>query len=150
MAREEPGGGGFHPPPPPAEIGLSMFISLPISIHMGTVSLAGVSVSGVVLVLTKKYPKKLVKATKLIDIVTSALALFETLVPKVLKDGKINELEFNMIQNLYYESLNDPSDIDHKMEAEIRSQLQKSLQEEINNLLSSAESFFCLFVAFAT
>ena len=149
MAREEPGGGGFHPPPQ-AEIGLSMFINLPISIHMGTVSLAGVSVSGVVLVLTKKYPKKLVKATKLIDIVTSALAVFETLVPKVLKDGKINELEFNMIQKLYYESLNDPSDIDHRMEAEIRSQLQKSLQEEINNLLSSAEPFFCLFVAFAT
>ena len=69
---------------------------------MGTVSLAGVSVSGVALVLTKKYPKKLMKATKLIDIVISTLAVFETLVPKVLKDGKINELEFNMIQKLYY------------------------------------------------
>ena len=92
---------------------------------MGTVSLAGVSISGVALVLTKKYPKKLVKATKLIDIVISTLAVFETLVPKVLKDGKINELEFNMIQKLYYESLNDPSDVDHKMEAELRTQLQK-------------------------
>ena len=38
---------------------LSMFISLPVSIPLGVVSLAGASVSGVATALTKKYQKKL-------------------------------------------------------------------------------------------
>ena len=55
---------------------LSTFISLPVNIPLGAVSLAGASVSGVATVLTKKYQKKLAKATKLTDIVTSALAVY--------------------------------------------------------------------------
>ena len=51
---------------------LSTFISLPISIPLGAISLAGVSVSGVATALNKKYQKKLTKVTKLVDIVTSA------------------------------------------------------------------------------
>ena len=71
----------------------SMFIGLPVSIPLGTISLAGVSVSGVATALTRKDQKKLPKFTKLRDIVTSALAVFETSVSKLLKDGKIDGVQ---------------------------------------------------------
>ena len=70
---------------------LSTFISLPVSIPLGAISLAGASVSGIATALTKEYQKKLTKVTKLTDIITSALAVFEMSVSKVLKDGKIDE-----------------------------------------------------------
>ena len=102
---------------------LSTFIVLPVSIPLGAISLAGVSVSGVAMVLTKKYQKKLAKVTKLTDIVTSALAVSETSIFKALNDAKIDEREFDMIQTLYLKTLNELANIDNKMEAEIRSQL---------------------------
>ena len=55
---------------------LSMFISLPVSIPLGSISLAGVSVSGRAMALTKEHQKKLAKVTKVTDIVMSALAVF--------------------------------------------------------------------------
>ena len=70
---------------------LSTFISLPVSIPLGAISLAGASVNGVPTALTKKYQKKLSKVTKLVDIVTSALAVFEMSVSKALNNGKIDE-----------------------------------------------------------
>ena len=57
---------------------LSTFIGLPVSIPLGAISLARVSVSGVTTALTKKLQKKLTKVTALTDIVTSAIAIFET------------------------------------------------------------------------
>ena len=57
---------------------LSTFIGLPVSIPLGAISLAGVSVSGVAMALTKKYQKKPAKVIKLTDIVTPALAVFRT------------------------------------------------------------------------
>ena len=57
---------------------LSMFIGLPVSIPLGAISLAGVSVNGIAAALTRKYQKKLAKVTKSTDIITSALAMFET------------------------------------------------------------------------
>ena len=56
---------------------LSMLISLPVSGPLGAVSLAGASVIGVALALTKKYQKKLTKVSKLVDIVTLALAVYK-------------------------------------------------------------------------
>ena len=64
---------------------LSTLISLPLSIPLGTVSLAGASVSGLTTFLTKKYQKKLSKVTKLINIITSAAAVFERVVSKAFK-----------------------------------------------------------------
>ena len=84
---------------------LATFISLPVSIPLGAVSFAGVSVSGVTTALTKKYQRKLLKATKLTDITTSALAIFERVVSKVLRNGKIDEEEFNLLHTLYHETL---------------------------------------------
>ena len=113
---------------------LSTFIGLPVSIPLGAVSLAGAGISGVTTVLTKKYQKKLSKVAKLIDIVTSALAVFEMSVSKALNDGRVDEREFSMLQELHLKVLNELSSLDRKMEEETRTQLQKSLLEEISDL----------------
>ena len=61
------------------------FISLPVSIPLGAASLTGVIASGKISALTKKYQQKLKKVTKLIDIITPALVVFERVVSKSLK-----------------------------------------------------------------
>ena len=101
---------------------LSTFIGLPVSIPLDAISLAGVSLSGVTTALTKKYLKKLSKVITLTDIVTPATAVFEM---GVSKNGKIDEEEFNMLQTLDLKVLNELSDVDRKMEAENRNQLEK-------------------------
>ena len=105
------------------------FIRLPVSISLGAASLTGAIATGIISVLTKKYQKKLKKVTKLIDIVTPTLVVFERVVFKSLKDGVIDEEEFNMLQTLHLETLNELTGIDRRMEAEHR-----SLLEEINNM----------------
>ena len=73
------------------------FIGLPISISLGAASLTGVVASGIISALTKKYQQKLKKVTKLIDIITPALVVFERVVSGALPGG-INEEQFNMLQ----------------------------------------------------
>ena len=75
------------------------FIGLPVSIPLGTASLTGATASGIISALTKKYQQKLKKVTKLIDIITPALVIFERVVSKSLKDGVTDEEEFNMLQD---------------------------------------------------
>ena len=89
---------------------------------------------GMAMALTKKYQKKLVKFTKLVEIVTSALAVFKTSISKALNDGKVDEQEFSMLQTYHLGVLNELANVDPKMEAEMRAQLQKSILEEINDL----------------
>ena len=45
------------------------FVGLPVSMALGAASLTGAIASGIISMLTKKYPKKLKKITRLIDIV---------------------------------------------------------------------------------
>ena len=84
--------------------------------------------------LTKKYQQKLKKVTKLIDIITPALVVFERVVSGSLKDGKIDEEEFNMLQILHLEMLNELTGVNCRMEVEHRSLVKESLLEEINEL----------------
>ena len=96
-----------------------------MSIPLGAVALAGASVSGVATVLTKKHQKKFTKVTKLVDTVISALAVFETNISKALNNGKIDEQEFQVLQTLHLKIITKLSNVDHKMESETRTQLQK-------------------------
>ena len=114
------------------------FIGLPVSIPLGATSLTGAIASGIISALTKKYPQKLKKVTQLIDIITPALVVFERVVSKSLKDGIIDEEEFNMLQTLHLEMLNKLTSIDCRMEVEHRSLVEKSLLEEINKLKKNA------------
>ena len=125
-----------------------------MSAALGAASMTGVIASGIISVLTKKYQQKLKKVTKLIDIITPALVIFERVVSKSLKDGVgpeetllhgIDKEEFNTLQTLHLESLNELMGVDCRMEAEHRSLVEKSLLEEINELKKIKEKEFnCL------
>ena len=114
------------------------FVRLPVSAALGVASMTGAIASGIISVLTKKYQKKLKKVTKLIDIVTPALVVFERVISGALKNGIIDE--FNTLQMLHLETLNELTGVDHRMEAENRSLVEKSLMEEINELKKKAET----------
>ena len=116
------------------------FVGIPVSISLGAASMTGAIASGIILVLAKKYQKKLNKVTKLIYIITPALAVFERVISGALKDGIIDEEEFNTLQTLHLETLNELTGVNHRMEAENRSLVEKSLMEEINELKKKAET----------
>ena len=116
------------------------FFGIAVSAALGAASMTGAISSGIISVLTKKYQKKLKKVTKLIDIVTPALVVFERVVSGALKDGVINEEEFNTLQKLHLETLNELTGVDRRMEMENRSLVEKSLIEEINELKKKAET----------
>ena len=113
------------------------FIGIPVSAALGAASMTGAIASGITSVLTKKYQKKLKKVMCLIDIVTPVLVVFERVVSGALKNGVIDEEEFNILQALHLETLNKLTGIDHRMEAEHRSLVKKSLLEEINEIKKS-------------
>ena len=113
---------------------LRTLVVLPVSIPLGAVSLAEVSVSGVATVLTSKYQTKLSKVTKMVDITTLTTAVFEMNVSKAFNNGEINKREFGILQALHLKIVNELANVDHKMESENRAQLQKSLLEEINEI----------------
>ena len=112
----------------------ALFVGLPASISLGSASLTGAIASGIISTLTKKYQKKLNKVTRLIDIVTPALVVFERVIAGALKNGIVDEEEFNMLQTLHLETLNKLTGVNRRMESENRSLVEKSLMEEINKL----------------
>ena len=116
------------------------FVGIPFSISLGAASMTGVISSGIISVLAKKYQKKLKKVTKLIDIVTPALVVFERVISGPLKDGVTDEKKFNTLQTLHLETQNKLTGVDCRMEVENRSLAEKSLREEINELKKKAET----------
>ena len=113
---------------------LATFIRIAVSAVLDAASITGVIASGIISMLTKKYQKKLKKVMHLIDIVTPALVVFERVVSSALKNSVIDEEEFNTLQTLHLETLNELTGIDCRMEAEHKSLVEKSLLEEINEL----------------
>ena len=116
------------------------FVGLPVSMALGAASVTGAIASGIISMLTKKYQKELKKVTRLIDIVTPALVVFERVISGALKNGIIDEEEFNTLQMLHLETLNELTGVNHRLEAENRSLVEKSLMEEINELKKKAET----------
>ena len=116
------------------------FIGLPVSISLGAASLTGAIASGITSTLTKKYRKKFKKVTHLIDIVMLATVVFERVISGTLKDGIIDGEEVNTLQMLHLETLNELMGVNHRMKAENRSLVEKSLMEEINELKKKAET----------
>ena len=51
-----------------------------------------------------------------------------------VKDGQINEEEFDTLQTLYLKTLNELTGVDCRMEAEHRSLVEKNLLEDINEI----------------
>ena len=110
------------------------FIGVPVSIPLGAAFMTGAIASVIISALTKKYQQKLKKVMKLIDIIMPALVVFERVVSGTLKNGVIDEEEFNTLQTLHLETLNELTGVNCRMEAEHRSLVEKSLLEEIKNI----------------
>ena len=102
------------------------FVRLPVSVALCAASLTGAIVSGIISTLTKKYQKKLKKVTCLIDIVTQATVVFDRVISVALKDGTIDEEEFNTLQTLHLETLNELTGVNRRMEAENSSLVEKA------------------------
>ena len=102
------------------------FTGILVSAVLGAASLTGVIASGIISALMKKHHQKLKKVTKLIDIITPALVVFERVVSKSVKDCVIDEEEFNMLQTLHLETLNKLTGVDRRMEVEHRSLVEKA------------------------
>ena len=114
------------------------FGGIPVSVALGVASMTGAIASGIISVLAKKYQKKLKKVTRLIDIVTPALVVFERVISGALKNDVVDEEEFNTLQTLHLETLNELTGVHRRMEGENRSLAEKSLMEEINKLKKKA------------
>ena len=106
------------------------FIGIPVSTALGAASMTGAIATGKISALTKKYKQKLKKVTKLIDIITPALVVFERVVSDTLKNGVISEEEFSTLLTLHLETLNELTGINRRMKAEHRSLVEKSLAKE--------------------
>ena len=75
------------------------FVGLPVSVVLVAASLTEAIASGIISMPTKKYQKKRKKVTRLIDIVTWATVIFDRVISVALKDGIINEEEFNTLRH---------------------------------------------------
>ena len=66
--------------------------------------------------------------------------MFKMSISNALNDGKVDERESGMLQTFQLGALNELANVDCKMEAETKTQLQKSLLEEINDLKKAISS----------
>ena len=107
-------------------------VGLPISASLGVVSTVSTCVSGILLLTSKKYKKKLLKCYELSDKITSSLATFEVLISLSLDDGTvIDAKEFHKLQTLYLQLMTYVRNIDRKMKVE--ESFQKTIMGEIKN-----------------
>ena len=81
----------------------------------------------------------------------TALAIFETSVSKALKNGKIDEEEFNMLQMFHLKTMNELTSINRKMEAENRTNSKKPTGRDKRNKEkpSNKSLMVCLLYYFA-
>ena len=83
-------------------------LGIPISASLGVVSTVLNCVDGILLLTSKKYKKKLLKCCKLIDKITSSLAIFEVLISLSLNDDRIIDAkQFHKLQTLYLQVMAD-------------------------------------------
>ena len=104
---------------------------------MSTVSTC---VGGSLLLISKKYKKKLSKCSELLDKITSSLATFEVLISLSLDDGTvIDAKEFHKLQTWYLQLMTHIRNIDRKMKVQTEESFQKTIMDEIKNLKKALE-----------
>ena len=108
-------------------IGTSVTIlGLPISASLAIVSTVSTCVGACLLLTSKKYKKKLLKCYKLLDKITTSLAIFETLISLSIEDGSvIDAKEFHKLQTFYLQLMTHVRNIDRKMKVEMEQNFQK-------------------------
>ena len=110
-------------------------MGLPISVSLGVVSTISTCVGGILLLLSKKYKKKLLKCYDLLDKITSSLTTFEVSTSLSLYDGTvIDAKEFHKSQPLYLQLMTYARNIDRKMKVQTEENFRKTIMDEIKNL----------------
>ena len=110
-------------------------VGLPISTSLGVVSTVSTCMGGILLLISKKYKKKLLKCYELLDKIMSSLATFEVLISLRLDDGTvIDAKEFHKLQTLYLQLMTYVRNIDRKMKVQTEESFQKTIMDEIKNL----------------
>ena len=123
-------------------IGMSVtIVGLPISASLAIVSTVSTNcVSACLLLMSKKYRKKLLKCYELLDKITASLATFETLISLSIDDGSvIDAKEFHKLQTLYLQLMTHVRNIDRKMKVQREENFQKTIMDEINGLKKALE-----------
>ena len=87
-----------------------------------------------ILLISKKYKKKLSECYELLDKITSSLATFESLISLSLDDGTvIDAKEFHKLQTLHLQLMTYVRNIDRKMKGQTEESFQKTIIDEIKN-----------------
>ena len=80
------------------------------------------------LLVSKKYNKKLLKCYELLDKITSSLATFEILISLSLDNGTvIDAKEFHKLQTLYLQLMTFVRNTDRKMKVQTEESFQKTI-----------------------
>ena len=88
-------------------------VGLPISALLGVVSTVSTCVGGILLLISKKYKKKLLKCYELLNKITGSLATFEVLISLSLDDGTVIDAKvFHKLQALYLQLMTYVRNID--------------------------------------
>ena len=115
-------------------------VGLPISASLFVVSTVSTCVSGILLLISKKYKKKLLKCYKLLDKIMSSSATFESLISLSLDDGTvIDAKEFHKLQTLYLQLMTYIRNIHRKMKVQTEESFQKTIMDEIKNIKNLLE-----------
>ena len=115
-------------------------IGLPISASLGVVSTVSACVGASLLLISKKYKKKLLKCYELLDKIKSSLATFEVLISLSLNDGTIIDAKkFHKLQTLYLQLMTHIRNIDRKMKVQTEESFQKTIMDEIKNMKKALE-----------
>ena len=102
-------------------------VGLPISASLGVVSKVSTCVGGILLLISKKYKKKLQKCYELLDKITSSLATLEILISLSPDNGTvIDAKEFHKLQTLYLQLIMYVKNIDRKMKVQTEKSFQKN------------------------
>ena len=91
--------------------------------------------SGILLLISKKYKKKLLKCYEPLDKITSSLATFEVLISQSLDDGTVIDAKgFHQLQTLYLQLMTYVRNVNRKMKVQTEESFQKTIMNEIKNL----------------
>ena len=110
-------------------------VELPISASLGVVSTVSTCVGGILLLISTKCKKKLLKCHELLDKITSSLATSEALISLSLDDGTvIDAKKFHKSLTLYLQLITYVRNIDRKMKVQTEESFQKTIMDEIKNI----------------
>ena len=116
------------------------FVGLLVSVSLASISAVSTCVSGILLLTSRKYKKRLLKCYELLDKITSSLAAFETLISLSINDGTvIDAKEFHKLQTLFLQLMTHVRNIDRKMKVQTEENFQKTIMNETNNLKKALE-----------